>query len=98
QPYTTFSNAVHIAVAEVDPQTGAVRLRRHAVVDDCGTIINPLAVAGQMHGAIAMGIGGALSEQLRYDAAGRQLATGFKTYLMPRASDVPPIEFAHKVT
>jgi len=98
QPYTTFSNAVHVSVVEIDRETGSVSLLRHAVVDDCGTMINPLAVAGQMHGAIGMGIGGALSEQLRYDAAGRLLATGFKTYLVPRASDVPAIELSHQVT
>jgi carbon-monoxide dehydrogenase large subunit len=98
QPYTTFSNAVHVSVLDVDPETGRITLLRHAVVDDCGTMINPLAVAGQMHGAIAMGIGGALSEELGYDAAGHLLATGFKTYLTPRASDVPRIELAHQVT
>jgi len=98
QPYTTFSNAVHVSIVEIDPQTGSLSLRRHVVVDDCGTMINPTAVAGQMHGAVGMGVGGALFEQLRYDAHGRPLATGFKTYLMPRASDVPAIELEHQVT
>lgn len=98
QPYTTFSNAVHVSVVEIDPETGRITLLRHGVVDDCGTMINPLAVAGQMHGAIGMGIGGALTEELRYDAVGQLLATGFKTYLTPRASDVPRIELAHQVT
>ena len=98
QPYTTFSNAVHLSVVEIDRETGKVQLRRHIVVDDCGTMINPVAVAGQMHGAIGMGIGGALSEQLRYDRAGRPLETSFKAYLMPRPSDVPAIELHHQVT
>ena len=98
QPYVTFSNAVHVSLVEIDRDTGRVSLRRHAVVDDCGTVINPIAVQGQMHGAIGMGIGGVLSEALPYDDQGRPLATGFKTYLMPRASDVPAIEFAHQST
>jgi carbon-monoxide dehydrogenase large subunit len=89
---------VHVSVLDIDAETGRIALLRHAVVDDCGTMINPLAVAGQMHGAIAMGIGGALFEELRYDTAGRLLGTGFKTYLTPRASDVPHIELAHQVT
>lgn len=98
QPYTTFSSAVHVSVVDVERDTGLVTLRRHVVVDDCGTMINPLAVAGQLHGAVGMGIGGALCEQLPYDADGRLLADSFKSYVMPRASDVPMIELLHQVT
>lgn len=98
QPYTTFSNAVHVSVVEIDRETGQVELRRHVVVDDCGTMINPLAVAGQMHGAVGMGVGGAICEELRYDVCGNLLTDSFKSYVMPQASDVPRIELLHQVT
>ncbi len=98
QPYTTFSYAVHVAVVDVDPETGKVELLRHLVVDDCGTLINPVAVRGQMVGAVAMGVGAALLEELTYSAAGRLLNDRFKTYLMPRSTDLPRIELEHQVT
>jgi carbon-monoxide dehydrogenase large subunit len=98
QPYPTYSNAVHGAVVEVDVETGKVDVRRYAVVHDCGTMINPDLVEGQMQGAVAMGIGGALSEELRYDDGGRLGTDGFKRYLVPRAGDLPPIEVEHQVT
>jgi aerobic carbon-monoxide dehydrogenase large subunit len=98
QPYPTYSNAVHAAVVEVDVATGKVDLQRFGVLHDCGTVINPRFVEGQMHGAIAMGIGAALSEEQRYDGEGHLLSNRFKTYLMPRPSDVPSIEMEHQVT
>ncbi len=98
QPYPTYSNAVHAAVVEVDIETGKVDIRRYVVVHDCGTMINPDLVEGQMQGAVAMGIGGALFEELRYDEEGRLLTDRFKNYLLPRAGDVPPIEVEHQVT
>ena len=97
-PYATFSNAVHICVVDVDVETGRVELLSHAIADDCGTMINPLAVKGQMCGAAAMGLGGALSEHLPYDAEGQLLSESFKTYLMPRAGDLPSFDFAHQIT
>jgi carbon-monoxide dehydrogenase large subunit len=98
QPYPTYSNAIHIAVVEVDAETGKVDLQRFGVVHDCGNMINPTFVEGQMEGAIVMGIGAAMTEEQVYDEQGNLHSDRFKTYLMPRASDVPRIETAHQVT
>ena len=97
-PYATFSNAVHVCAVEIDLETGRIEILSHAIADDCGTMINPLAVRGQMCGAATMGLGGALSEHLPYDESGRLLSQGFKTYLMPRAGDLPGFDFAHQIT
>jgi aerobic carbon-monoxide dehydrogenase large subunit len=98
QPYPTYSSAVHVSIVEVDTETGVVNIRRHGVVHDCGTMINPRFVEGQMEGAIAMGVGAALMEEQGFDAAGVLTADRFKTYLMPRASDLPMVETVHQVT
>ena len=98
QPYANYPYAMHASVVEVDGETGLVRLRRHVVIHDCGTQVNPMLVEGQVHGGVAMGAGAALGEELRYDAAGHPLSRGFKTYLMARASDLPPIELEHITT
>jgi carbon-monoxide dehydrogenase large subunit len=98
QPYPTYSNAIHVAVVEVDAETGKVDLRRVGVVHDCGTMINPRFVEGQMEGAVAMGAGGALMEQQVYDEDGHLRSDRLKAYLMPRASEIPSIEMAHQVT
>jgi carbon-monoxide dehydrogenase large subunit len=95
---STYSNGAHAAVVEVEPETGTVRILRYVAVDDCGVMINPLVVEGQIHGGIAHGIGNALHEEIVYDAAG-QLATGtLMDYALPRASDVPALEVGHVVT
>ena len=65
---STYSSGAHAAVVEVDPETGTVRLLRYVAVDDCGTMINPMVVEGQIHGGIAHGIGNALLEEIAYDA------------------------------
>ena len=97
-PQSTYSNGAHAAVVEVEPETGVVRLLRYVAVDDCGTMINPLVVEGQIHGGIAHGIGIALFEEIVYDAAG-QLATGtLMDYALPRAADLPPLEVHHVIT
>lgn len=98
QPYTTFSYAVHVALVDVDRETGKVELLRHLVVDDCGTMVNPVAVRGQMVGAVAMGVGAALLEELTYDTEGRLLVDRFKTYLVPRSTDLPEVEVEHMET
>jgi carbon-monoxide dehydrogenase large subunit len=98
QPYPTYSNAVHVAIVEVDSETGKVELQRFGVLHDCGNMINPTFVEGQMHGAVVMGIGAALSEESKYSADGRLLADRFKTYLMSRANELPMIEIEHQVT
>jgi carbon-monoxide dehydrogenase large subunit len=95
---STYSSGAHAAVVEVEPDTGAVRILKYVAVDDCGTMINPLVVEGQIHGGIAHGIGNALIEEIVYDARG-QLVTGtLMDYALPRAADVPPLEVHHVVT
>jgi carbon-monoxide dehydrogenase large subunit len=80
---------VHIAVVEVMPQTGELIFHRYVVVHDCGTMINPLIVEGQLHGGIAQGIGAALLEELAYDESGQLLTTTFMDYLLPTSMDIP---------
>ncbi len=78
--------------------TGAVRVLRYVAVDDCGTMINPMVVDGQIHGGVAHGIGNAFLEEIVYDDAG-QLVTGtLMEYALPRAADVPSLEVGHVVT
>ncbi|HYM30693.1 MAG TPA: xanthine dehydrogenase family protein molybdopterin-binding subunit [Candidatus Cybelea sp.] len=90
----TFPNGCHIAEVEVDPDTGQVALVGYTVVDDMGRVINPMIVAGQVHGGIAQGVGQALLEQAVYDDASGQLLTGsFMDYCMPRADDLPAFRF-----
>lgn len=98
QPYPTYSYAVHAALVEVDIATGVTRLMRHVVVHDCGTMINPALVEGQMLGAVVTGMGTALSERLVYDGDGHLATDRFKTYLLLRATDVPPITVLHMET
>ncbi len=88
----TFSNGLHAAVVEVDPDTGEIAIQRYLVIDDCGTVINPTIVHGQIVGGTVQGIGGALWEHLAYDDDG-QLVTGtFMEYALPKAGNVPAIE------
>jgi len=75
-----------------------VAIKRYVVVHDCGRIINPLIVDGQIHGGVAHGIGNAFYEQLVYDEQGQLLNASFMDYLLPTATDVPPIETAHRET
>lgn len=96
--YPTFPYSAHVSVVEVDPETGLVKLQAYSAVDDCGVVINPMFVEGQFHGAIVMGIGGALCEELVYDDDGRLRTTTFKHYLLPRAPDLPPLVTGSQVT
>jgi carbon-monoxide dehydrogenase large subunit len=91
----TFANAAHLALIEVDPDLGKIDLLRYAVVEDCGQMINPLIVKGQVHGGVAQGIGGALLEELIYDERGQLTTTSFMDYLLPGATDIPHIEVGH---
>lgn len=91
-PPMTYSNATHLCEVLVDADTGVVTPLRYLVAEDCGTLLNEAIVAGQQHGAIAMGLGGALREQVVYDAAGQNLTGSFMDYAMSVASDLPPIE------
>src|SRR5439155_5433432 len=94
-PTVTFASGVHVATVEVDPETGAVKILRYVVAEDCGKVINPLVVEGQVHGGVAQGIGGALFEELIYDETGQLLTTTFMDYLLPTATDLPEIETVH---
>jgi aerobic carbon-monoxide dehydrogenase large subunit len=88
----------HIAVVEIDPETGHVWLRRYIAVDDCGTQINPLIVQGQIHGGIAHGVGQALLEHATYDDGAQFTSGSFLEYSMPRADDLPSFELDYTVT
>jgi len=88
----------HIAVVEVDPETGKVKLLRYLSVDDCGPVINPLIAEGQVHGGIAQGLGQALLEEAVYDKEGQILSGNFLEYTLPRADDMVQIEHDHTVT
>jgi carbon-monoxide dehydrogenase large subunit len=93
----TFPNGCHICEVEVDPETGKVDLVSYKVLDDFGRVINPMLVAGQVHGGVVQGIGQALLEDVVYDPESGQLLTAsFSDYGMPRAYDIPDIEFAYE--
>jgi carbon-monoxide dehydrogenase large subunit len=93
--YHTFPNGCHIAEVEIDRETGAVTLTHYTTVDDFGTMINPLLVAGQVHGAVAQGVGQAIFEQAVYAPVSGQLLSGsFMDYCMPRADDLPSLDVA----
>ncbi|MGE0714500.1 MAG: xanthine dehydrogenase family protein molybdopterin-binding subunit [Alphaproteobacteria bacterium] len=93
-----FPNGAHVAEVELDPETGTVDIRRYVCVDDCGVIINPMLIAGQVHGAVAQGLGQALLERTAYDRDSGQLVAGsFMDYAMPRATDMPDLEVGFHV-
>jgi aerobic carbon-monoxide dehydrogenase large subunit len=97
-PPGTFSNACHVAVVEVDAETGRVTLEKFLAAEDAGRIINPMIVDGQIHGGIAQGIGNALLEEIVYDATGNVLTTTLADFLPPTACEIPPIELYHLET
>lgn len=96
--YPTFPYSAHVAFVEFDVETGIIEIERYAAVGHCGVIINERFVTGQLNGAIAQGIGGALWEEQAYDAAGTCLTTTLKHYLVPRAIDLPTFVIDHRVT
>jgi carbon-monoxide dehydrogenase large subunit len=97
-PPGTFSNACHIAVVEVDVETGQVGFEKYVVAEDAGRLINPMIVDGQIHGGVAQGIGNALYEEIVYDDAGNILTATMADYLTPTAREVPTIEIHHLET
>ncbi len=97
-PDGTYSNAVHAAVVEIDVPTGKMKLRRFVVVEDCGVVLNPMIVDGQVRGGVVQGIGSAMLEHFIYDAECQPLTTSFANYLMPQAPEIPNIEIHHIVT
>jgi carbon-monoxide dehydrogenase large subunit len=89
----------HIAVVEVDAETGHVALLRYVAIDDCGNIINPMIVEGQVHGGVAQGIAQALYEEIVYDDESGQMKTGTMTdYLVPTANEFPMFELGRTIT
>ena len=94
-PTVTYASAVHVAVVEVDPETGRVRLLRYVVAHDCGRVINPMLVDGQIHGGVAQGVGGGLAEEIVYDAGGQLLTGSLMDYALPRADELPFVETVH---
>jgi carbon-monoxide dehydrogenase large subunit len=97
QPWT-FTNGAHLAVVDVDAETGRVRVLRYVAVDDCGRMVNPALVDGQIAGGIAQGLGGALMEHCAYDAAGQPLCGTLMDYAVPTAADLPALELHHLET
>ncbi|HLY22841.1 MAG TPA: xanthine dehydrogenase family protein molybdopterin-binding subunit [bacterium] len=94
-PTVTFASAVHVAIVEVDPETGTVAILRYVVAHDCGRVVNPLIVEGQIHGGLAQGIGGGMCEAIAYDGAGQLLSGSLMDYAVPRARDLPRFETIH---
>jgi aerobic carbon-monoxide dehydrogenase large subunit len=97
-PSGATASGVHAMIVEVDPQTFMLNVLKYVVVHDCGTIINPLILAGQIHGGVAQGIGNAFYEQLVFDEEGQLLNASLADYLLPSALEVPRMEIAHTVT
>lgn len=93
--YNTHSSACYAVEVEVDIETGRIAVNDVYVAHDCGTVINPKIVEGQVHGGVVQGLGAALNEELRYDAAGRLLNDSFWYYMLPQAPDVPKIRIGH---
>ena len=93
-----FAYGTHAVVVAVEPDTGVVEILDYAVSEDCGTMINPMIVDGQVQGGIAQGIGTALYEEIPYDEIGQPLATTFGDYMVPCAPEIPDVRLAHLVT
>jgi len=92
------ANGVHAAIIEVDPETFELKILKYVVVHDCGTVINPLILEGQIHGGVAQGIGNAFFEKLTFDEQGQLQNASLADYLLPTALDVPRMELDHTVT
>src|SRR5207253_4960333 len=89
----TYPNGCHVCEVEIDPDTGALEIVRYVVIDDVGTVVNPIGLKGQIHGGVAQGLGQALMEQVIYDReSGQNLTGSFMDYCMPRADTMPYME------
>jgi CO/xanthine dehydrogenase Mo-binding subunit len=95
---STFASGAHAAIVEIDPTTWEIDIVKYAVVHDCGTIVNPMIVEGQVHGGVAQGVGGALYERMAYDGDGQLQNASFMDFLMPYASEVPDVVIDHQMT
>jgi carbon-monoxide dehydrogenase large subunit len=97
QPETvTWSYAVHVAIVAVDRETGRVGIENYAVAHDCGVVVNPMLVEGQIMGGAAQGLGGILSEAIAYDGNGQLLSGSLMDYALPTASDIPAMQIVHQ--
>ena len=97
-PHATWASGAHAAVVEVDPETGELRYLRYAAVHDCGTVINPMIVEGQVMGGVAQGVGGSFFERMAYDAEGQLRNASFMDFLIPYATEMPPMRLEHLET
>jgi carbon-monoxide dehydrogenase large subunit len=88
-PRSTFASGMHAVIVETDVETAEIRILKYAVVHDCGHLINPMIVEGQIHGGVAQGVGGALYERMAYDESGQLLNASFMDFLMPYVTEVP---------
>jgi CO/xanthine dehydrogenase Mo-binding subunit len=95
---STFAAGMHAVIVETDPETADIKILRYCVVHDCGTLINPRIVEGQIHGGVAQGVGGALYERIVYDDDGQLLNASYMDFLIPYASEVPHVETDHLET
>ncbi|MEE8390458.1 MAG: xanthine dehydrogenase family protein molybdopterin-binding subunit [Anaerolineae bacterium] len=96
--YGSTAFGTHAIILQVDPETMMIEIKRYVAVEDCGTVLNPLIVEGQIHGGVALGIGNSYYEQLIYDENGQLLNASLADYLIPTAMEVPPIEVGHEET
>jgi carbon-monoxide dehydrogenase large subunit len=94
-PTVTWAYATHAAIVEIDVALGRLEIEKYVIVHDCGTVVNPMLVDGQIHGGFAQGLGGALLEEFSYDSEGQLLVGSFMDYLCPGASDVPHLDLIH---
>src|SRR2546428_4817753 len=97
-PQSTFASGCHAVIVEVDVATGSLTILRYVVQHDCGTIVNPTIVEGQIRGGVAQGIGGAFYERIVYDGSGQPLTTTFMDFLIPTSMEIPAIEIGHTET
>ena len=96
--YGATASGAHAMIIEVDPETMMIEIKRYILVEDCGTVINPLIVEGQLQGGVALGVGNSYYEQLMYDENGQLLNASFADYLVPTAAEVPRVEIGHEET
>jgi CO/xanthine dehydrogenase Mo-binding subunit len=96
--YGATANGAHALIVEVDPETMMIEIKRYVTVEDCGTVLNPLILEGQIQGGVALGIANSYYEQLIYDENGQLLNASLADYLIPSSTEIPPIEVRHEVT
>jgi aerobic carbon-monoxide dehydrogenase large subunit len=94
-PTVTWAYATHAAIVEIDAALGRLEIEKYVIVHDCGTVVNPMLVDGQIHGGFVQGLGGAMLEEFGYDSEGQLLTGSFMDYLCPNASDVPHLDLIH---